>query len=97
MSTDKEEDLLAFSPGLKKNSRLACGIKVDSKLNDAFITIPELNRNIINEDDMWFFMIDAFIVSYDFVHFYSRIIIYLYKLYIMTESFLEDIKVGFGQ
>ena len=52
MCTDKEEDLLTFSPGLKKNSRLACGITVDSKLNDAFITIPELNRNIINEDDM---------------------------------------------
>ncbi|KAH0577120.1 2Fe-2S ferredoxin 1 [Spironucleus salmonicida] len=51
-NTDQEEDLLLFSPGLTKTSRLACGIKVDSTLNDAFITIPELNRNVLSENDL---------------------------------------------
>ncbi|CAL6017426.1 2Fe-2S_ferredoxin 1 [Hexamita inflata] len=51
-ATDQEDDLLQFVPGLKDNSRLACGILVEDSLTNALIKIPKINRNLLSEHDL---------------------------------------------
>ncbi|CAL6017462.1 2Fe-2S_ferredoxin 1 [Hexamita inflata] len=37
--TDDEKDMLQFVPGVKGNSRLACGVLVEDSLTDSIITV----------------------------------------------------------
>lgn len=49
--SEKEDDLLNFVPGLKPESRLACGLNVSKELENTLIRIPKINRNLVQEEE----------------------------------------------